>query len=407
MFFSDDDWKSLELTLEELSDCTLEGYDNPPQYNPITVNPETSKAPDYTRLRYRKENREMVTGGTTVSTRSKQQVPASEVILDPTITTADVEDFRSQLRAKIIGQNEAVDTVCSAYRTYLAGFREKTRPIHNLLCLGPTGSGKTRLVEATAEILLGAPQHFIKIDCAEFQHSHEIAKLIGSPPGYIGHRETQPILTQENLDRYSSDKLNLGLVLFDEIEKASDSLWQLLLGILDKATLTLGDNRKVDFSKMIVFMTSNLGAREMSPDNRSIGFTASSKDINVQKIGEDAAKRKFSPEFMNRLDRVCVFNALKPDELRQVLDIELKNVQQRIYTSHSTPFIFCWTDATIEFLLKEGTSTLYGARHLKRAIEKHIVDPLSGLILSRQIDGGDTVTVDFDGAKLIFKHHYR
>ncbi len=138
------------------------------------------------------------------------------------------------------------------------------RPIGNFLFLGPTGSGKTRIVEATAEALLKNPRAVIKIDCAEFQHSHEIAKLIGSPPGYLGHRETHPLLSQEVLNQYHTDTIKLSFVLFDEIEKASDALWNLLLGILDKATLTLGDNRKVDFSRAMIFMTSNLGASEMS-----------------------------------------------------------------------------------------------------------------------------------------------
>src|SRR5262249_32595197 len=150
------------------------------------------------------------------------------------------------------------------YQIFLAGMNPPNQPVGTMLFLGPTGSGKTRVVEAAAEVLFGNPNAIVKIDCAEFQHPHEIAKLIGSPPGYLGHRETSPMLTQENLDRMHTKDTRLTLVLFDEIEKASDSLWQLLLGILDKATLTLGDNCRVDFSRAIVIMTSNLGAREMS-----------------------------------------------------------------------------------------------------------------------------------------------
>src|SRR4029077_9415791 len=137
------------------------------------------------------------------------------------------------------------------------------RPIGNLLFLGPTGSGKTRRVESAAESLLGDPRAVVKIDCAEFAHSHEIAKLIGSPPGYLGHRETHPMLSQEVLSQYHTEKIKLSFVLFDEIEKASDTLWNLLLGVLDKATLTLVDNRRVDFSNAMIFMTSDLGAAEM------------------------------------------------------------------------------------------------------------------------------------------------
>src|SRR5881628_1342760 len=149
------------------------------------------------------------------------------------------------------------------------------RPIGNFLFLGPTGSGKTRLVEAAGESLVGDSRAMIKIDCAEFQHGHEIAKLIGSPPGYLGHRETHPMLSQEALNQHHTEKVKLSFVLFDEIEKASDALWNLLLGILDKGTLTLGDNRRVDFSRSLIFLTGNLGAAEMSAILRpSLGFAA-------------------------------------------------------------------------------------------------------------------------------------
>ena len=173
----------------------------------------------------------------------------------------------------IVGQDEAIQQIVSIYQMHLTGMSAPGRPIGNFLFLGPTGSGKTRVVEATAETLMKNPRAIIKIDCAEFQHSHEIAKLIGSPPGYLGHRETHPLLSQEVLNQYHTDTIKLSFVLFDEIEKASDSLWNLLLGILDKATLTLGDNRKVDFSRAMIFMTSNLGAAEMSSlMNPRLGF---------------------------------------------------------------------------------------------------------------------------------------
>ena len=185
-------------------------------------------------------------------------------LLDPTQKSPRAQEFEDKLTARIVGQERAVRRLSGLYQIYLAGLNATNRPIGTMLFLGPTGSGKTRVVEAAAEVLFNESYAIVKIDCAEFQHSHEIAKLIGSPPGYLGHRETSPMLTQENLDRHHTETDKLTLVLFDEIEKASDSLWQLLLGILDKATLTLGDNRRVDFSKTMVIMTSNLGAREMS-----------------------------------------------------------------------------------------------------------------------------------------------
>jgi len=301
------------------------------------------------------------------------------------------------------------------YQIYLAGMNMPGRPIGNLLFLGPTGSGKTRVVEASAEILFGSPRAFIKIDCAEFQHSHEIAKLIGSPPGYLGHRETPPLLTQEAIDQYQTDRARISFVLFDEIEKANDALWQLLLGILDKATLTLGDNRKVDLSRCVIFMTSNLGAVEMSEMlTGGIGFTSGVKqdeeslaeiDKKMYHIALDVAKRKFSPEFMNRIDKVVVFRTLNQQHLRQVLDIELNDVQNRIMASQSEKqFIFRCTAEAKEFLLREGTDLKYGARHLKRAIERHLVYPISNLIATGQIGLGDVIKIDLgsSGDRLTF-----
>src|SRR6266404_7034494 len=193
----------------------------------------------------------------------KKQI-SETVFLDPDQKSPRAQDFEDRLGARIVGQERAVRRVSGLYQIFLAGMNPPNRPLGTMLFLGPTGSGKTRVIEAAAEVLFADANAIVKIDCAEFQHSHEIAKLIGSPPGYLGHRETSPMLTQENLDRMHTKDTRLSLVLFDEIEKASDSLWQLLLGILDKATLTLGDNRRVDFSRTIVIMTSNLGAREMS-----------------------------------------------------------------------------------------------------------------------------------------------
>ncbi len=277
------------------------------------------------------------------------------------------------------------------------------------LFLGPTGSGKTRTVEATAEALLHNPRAVIKIDCAEFQHSHEIAKLIGSPPGYLGHRETHPLLSQEVINQHHNEQVKISFILFDEIEKASDALWNLLLGILDKATLTLGDNRKVDFSKAMIFMTSNLGASEMSAlVAPRLGFgkgeTAAEANSNTEalskkmsKSGVEAARRKFTPEFMNRIDKVVVFKPLGETELRRILDLELGQVQQRILLSPADKsFVFTVSETGKNFLLSEGTDVKYGARHLKRAIERLLVHPLSNLMATSQVNAGDWIQADFD-----------
>jgi ATP-dependent Clp protease ATP-binding subunit ClpA len=331
--------------------------------------------------------------------------------LDPSQTGHDAEKLHNDLRKRIVGQEEAVDQIVNIYQTFLAGMTSPGRPIGNFLFLGPTGTGKTRLVEATAESLVGDMRAVIKIDCAEFQHSHEIAKLIGSPPGYLGHRETHPLLSQEVLNQYHTDKIKISFVLFDEIEKASDALWNLLLGILDKATLTLGDNRRVDFSRAMIFMTSNLGAVEMGSILRpNLGFATSEVErkraagevdegLNdkISRAGVEAARRKFTPEFMNRIDKVVVFRPLGCEELHRILNIELNMLQQRIFNSATTtPFVFSVTSEAKEFLLREGTDMKYGARHLKRAIERSLVHPLSNLIASDQIRGGDLIKVDYD-----------
>ncbi len=332
--------------------------------------------------------------------------------LDPLQTGYEAEKLNADLHKRIVGQEEAIGQIVNIYQTFLAGMTSPGRPIGNFLFLGPTGSGKTRLVEATAESMLGDMRAVIKIDCAEFQHSHEIAKLIGSPPGYLGHRETHPLLSQEVLNQFHTDKFKVSFVLFDEIEKASDSLWNLLLGILDKATLTLGDNRRVDFSRAMIFMTSNLGAAEMGSILRpNLGFATSeverrhregkvdaSLTEKISRAGIEAARKKFTPEFMNRIDKVVVFRPLGTAELEKILNIELNILQQRIFNSTTTtPFVFNVTKAAKEFLLREGTDMKYGARHLKRAIDRALVHPISNLIASGQVHGGDLIRVDYDG----------
>jgi ATP-dependent Clp protease ATP-binding subunit ClpA len=323
-------------------------------------------------------------------------------VLDPNRRSNDAREFENALRRKIVGQDAAIEKVAEIYQMFLAGLNPPGRPIGNLLFLGPTGSGKTRVVEAVSESLFGDARACIKIDCAEFQHSHEIAKLIGSPPGYLGHRETHPLLTQEALNQWFTEKLKLSILLFDEIEKASDSLWQLLLGILDKATLTLGDNRRVDLSQCIIILTSNLGACEMTDlVDGGLGFAPrvvevdNNFDDKIQRTAVEAARRKFTPEFMNRIDKAVVFKTLRDEHLAQILEIELGMVQQRVLMAAGTnQFVFNCTAGAKQFLLKEGTDPRYGARHLKRAIERHLVFPLANLVATSQVKLGDFVRVD-------------
>jgi ATP-dependent Clp protease ATP-binding subunit ClpB len=328
--------------------------------------------------------------------------------LDPNRAGKQAEDLQKKLRGLIIGQDEAINQVVDLYQTYLKGLTAQGRPIGNFLFLGPTGSGKTRTVEATAEVLIANPRAVIKIDCAEFQHSHEIAKLIGSPPGYLGHRETHPLLSQEVIDQHHTEAIKVSFILFDEIEKASDALWNLLLGILDKASLTLGDNRRVDFSRAMIFMTSNLGASEMSDLMvPKLGFQARKQEAAAEldqkltskmtEVSMQAARRKFTPEFINRIDKIAVFRPLGQVELRSILSLELRQVQQRILrTPAEKPFVFRATDKARTYLLSQGTDMKYGARYLKRAIERLVVHPLSNLIATDQVSAGDWIELDFD-----------
>jgi ATP-dependent Clp protease ATP-binding subunit ClpB len=323
--------------------------------------------------------------------------------LDPSRHSSESQEFESAMRRRIVGQEDGIRAVADLYQVFRAGMSSAGRPVGNLLFLGPTGSGKTRIVEAAAEILFGDPRALIKVDCAEFQHSHEIAKLIGSPPGYLGHRETHPLITQEELAQHHTEKLQLSFLLFDEIEKASDSLWQLLLGILDKATLTLGDNRRVDLSQTMIFLTSNLGGGEITKlMTGGMGFAQPKDksedrlDHKVERTAQEAAKKKFSPEFMNRLDKVVVFHPLRHEQLEQILEIELEMVQQRVLDTRRGQFLFRVTSAARRFLLQEGTDIKYGARHLKRAIEKFVVYPLASLLATEQIWFGDILVIDWD-----------
>ena len=339
--------------------------------------------------------------------KDKERARVMNLMLDPSKTGREAESLDASLRRMIVGQDEAIQQIVNIYQMNLTSMNPPGRPLGNFLFLGPTGSGKTRIVEATAESLLSNPRAVIKIDCAEFQHSHEIAKLIGSPPGYLGHRETHPLLSQEVINQYQTERMKVSFILFDEIEKASDSLWNLLLGILDKATLTLGDNRKVDFSRAMIFMTSNLGASEMSSLLApKLGFAAASPPVvdgkmaeKISRSGVEAARRKFTPEFMNRLDKIVVFKPLGEPELRKILDIEMKMIQQRIFLSAGErSFVFTVSDPAKDHLLTAGTDTKYGARHLKRALERLLVQPMSNLMATDQVHGGDLIRVEFDSA---------
>jgi len=327
--------------------------------------------------------------------------------LDPYRHCPDADEFAYNLERRVVGQHEAVEAVTEIITKHMAGLSEPDHTIANLLLLGPTGTGKTKLVESVADVLFDDPHGFLKIDCSEFQHSHEVAKLIGSPPGYLGHDSTRPRFSQNELNKYHTDQMRISLVLLDEIEKAHQAFWDILLGILDKGELTDNKGSKILFTQAIIFMTSNLGARDVlkSLKGTSMGFQDPNVDKNaaVGKVAIAAAIKNFSPEFMNRLDKILVFRPLTSDSLRYVLEIELGKVQKRILNAeHGVQFVFRCADNIKSLLLEEGTSSDYGARFLKRIIEKRIVMPLANLAMTGQVEFGDVVEISYEGDEVQF-----
>jgi ATP-dependent Clp protease ATP-binding subunit ClpA len=302
----------------------------------------------------------------------------------------------------VVGQPNVINVIVPYIEMFQAGLSPENRPVGVFLLLGPTGTGKTRTVEALAEALHGSSKNLLKVDCGEFQMEHEVAKLIGAPPGYLGHRETQPMLSQQKLTSVTSDKSALSLVLFDEIEKAAPSLTRLLLGVLDRGILRLGDNSVVNFEKSLVFLTSNLGAREMmreiSPD---FGFQSASggarkEDVTakLQNVALVAVRKKFSPEFVNRIDHVITYQPLDAESFAAITDHEIDSLQNHVNTRLGTR---CFTIEvpfdSRQWLIEKGTSPEYGARELKRTIHKHLTQPLATLVAKNQIEPGTRVRV--------------
>jgi len=302
------------------------------------------------------------------------------------------------LLSRVVGQDRAIREFVRAFEMVQAGLNEPGRPLGVFLFLGPSGCGKTRIVEAVCEILFGTPKAMIKVDCGEFQRSHETAKLLGAPAGYIGHRETHPIITQEALSAYHTDKHQFSFLLFDEIEKANDALLQLLLGITDKATLTLGDNRKVDLSKVVIIMTSNLGSKPISRlmAGNDFGFHPDGErhealDKEIYEVSMSEVKRHFAPELIGRIDRVTVFRPLSRESLRKILDIELSNLQTRLM---SKSIFLDVSERAKDFLLAESDDARQGARHVKKNIRRFISAKLASIIATHQAEYGDRVLAD-------------
>jgi ATP-dependent Clp protease ATP-binding subunit ClpA len=314
-----------------------------------------------------------------------------------------IEDLTTVLSQKVVGQPAATRVIVPYIQMFQAGLAPEGRPVGVFLLLGPTGTGKTKTVEALAEILHGSEKNVLKVDCGEFQMEHEVAKLIGAPPGYLGHRETQPMLTQQKLNAVTSEKCSLSLVLFDEIEKAAPSMTRLLLGVLDKGILRLGDNSIVNFEKSLVFLTSNLGAREMMREiNPDFGFQSvksgeprSDLTSKLQNIALVAVRKRFSPEFVNRIDCIITYQPLTPESLSAILDKHISDLQNHVNTRLTNrSFTLEVPFETRQFLLEKGTSAEYGARELNRTIHRQLTQPLATLVASNQVPAGARVRVD-------------
>lgn len=315
----------------------------------------------------------------------------------------------------VVGQPAAVSAIVPYVQMYQAGLAPEGRPAGVFLLLGPSGTGKTRTVESLAAVLHGSEKQILKVDCGEFQMEHEVAKLIGAPPGYLGHRETHPVLSQARVNSVTSERSSLSLVLFDEIEKAAPSMTRLLLGVLDKATLRLGDNNTVNFERSMIFMTSNLGAKEMARAlEPEFGFSAVAgaapagevRDEQLEKIGMNAVRKKFAPEFINRIDAVVTYRPLEEDQLRAILELQLSDLQDHITGRLGLRgFQIKVTDDAKRFLLARGTSLQFGARELKRTIQRQLTQPLAVMVCNHEIEPGATVVVDVagDGNSLLLR----
>src|SRR5947207_1179485 len=352
--------------------------------------------------------------------RSRVRIPAAAIIkseggvdkpkASPSRTrkaSADtVADLTAVLSQKVVGQPAATRVIVPYIQMFQAGLAPEGRPVGIFLLLGPTGTGKTKTVEALAEVLHGSQKNLLKVDCGEFQMEHEVAKLIGAPPGYLGHRETQPMLTQQKLNAVTSEKCSLSLVLFDEIEKAAPSMTRLLLGVLDKGLLRLGDNSSVNFEKSLVFLTSNLGAREMMREiNPDFGFQsvkqAARDDITskLQSIGLGAVRKRFSPEFVNRIDCIITYQPLTAESLSAILDKQILDLQNHVNTRlGNRSFDLEVPPETRQFLLEKGTSAEYGARELNRTIHRYLTQPLATMVATHQVNAGARVSVEVDRA---------
>jgi len=341
--------------------------------------------------------------------------PMTDTVMDIKKLSPEVEALQNSLIANVIGQERAIKRIVKAYVPMTVNMHRPGRPLGVFLFMGPTGVGKTETVRVFAHKLLGSRDAITRVDCAEYGESHEMLKLLGAPPSYVGS-DIEPLLSQKNIDKYQTTKSKVNILLFDEIEKSHMRLHDGILTILGDGRLTLNNNKSVDFSNSFIFLTTNLGSKEMAnaAEGAGIGFTRSvaekkESDDRLYRSAKEAAKKKFRPEFMNRLDSTIVFRPLERDSLMIIMAKELEELQWRIWSAPYRDFKlepgakmppslsirFKLTDTAKEFLLKEGTSELYGARELNRAIDRFVGFPMASIIASKQAEHGDRIKVDW------------
>ncbi len=298
------------------------------------------------------------------------------------------------LHKRVVGQNEAVDAVAKAIRRSRVGLQDSKRPIGSFLFMGPTGVGKTELSKAIAEAMFDNENNIVRIDMSEYMEGHSVSKLIGSPPGYVGYDDGGQLTEQVRRRPYS-------VVLFDEIEKAHPDIFNALLQILDDGRLTDGQGRTVSFKNTIIIMTSNLGANEVRDHRKSLGFgDVEDEEVDAKKIYMTALKHKFKPEFINRIDVVCIFDTLKPNDLVKISKILISNINKRLKQKDLS---LKMTEEALEFIVAKGSNVEYGARPLRRYIQQEIEDQIAEKILLGQLKNSGEIIIDVEEDKLTFQ----
>ena len=307
--------------------------------------------------------------------------------------TGKLVNMGDELKGKVIGQDEAVKKVVKAIQRNRAGLKDPNKPIGSFIFLGPTGVGKTQLAKVLSKYLFDNDDALIRIDMSEYMEKFAVTRLIGAPPGYVGYEEGGQLTEKVRRRPYA-------VVLLDEIEKAHPDVFNMLLQVLDDGILTDSLGRKIDFKNTIVIMTSNIGSRQLKEFGTGVGFGTQTKvervEENSKGVIENALKKAFAPEFLNRIDDVVMFNSLNKEDIHKIIDIELKSLYSRI---NNLGYQITLTEAAKDYIEEKGYDPQYGARPLKRAIQKYVEDPLAEEIIKTPISEGDVINIDYDKVK--------